>query len=102
MPAHDLQAVVLLPGPNLRYYTGLSFHLMGRPTLAVITTDQPALLLVPELERSKAESNPIGATVHTYGEDSDSRRAAFHKAAQAAGPGPSSRRSRALGDALAG
>jgi len=85
MPGHDLQAVVLLPGPNLRYYTGLSFHLMGRPTLALIAADQPPLLLVPELERSKAEGNPIGATVLTYGEDLESRQAAFHRAAQAIG-----------------
>ena len=49
MPEHGLEAVVLLPGPNLIYFTGLSFHLMGRPTLAVFTPDLPPLLLVGEL-----------------------------------------------------
>jgi Xaa-Pro dipeptidase len=87
MPVHGLEAVVLLPGPNLRYYTGLSFHLMGRPTLAVITTDQPPLLIVPELEQSKAESNPIGAVVHSYGEDPASRLAAIRRGAETVGLG---------------
>jgi Xaa-Pro dipeptidase len=27
--------VALLPGPNLRYLTGLSFHLMERPVVAI-------------------------------------------------------------------
>src|SRR3972149_3316617 len=63
--AHELEAIALLPGPNLRYFTGLSFHLMGRPTLAILTVDQPPFLLVPELERSKAEGNTIGAQVAT-------------------------------------
>ena len=87
MPAHELEAVVLLPGPNLRYYTGLSFHLMGRPTLAVITPDRPPLLVVPELERSKAEANTIGASVQTYGEDPAARLAAFRNASQTIGLG---------------
>jgi Xaa-Pro dipeptidase len=85
MPAHELEAVVLLPGPNLRYYTGLSFHLMGRPTLAVITPDRPPLLIVPELERSKAEANTIGASVQSYGEDPAARLAAFQNACQSIG-----------------
>ena len=85
MPAHDLEAIVLLPGPNLRFFTGLSFHLMGRPTLAVIPVDQPPQLIVPELEQTKAESNSIGATVYTYGEDPASRPETFRRAAQAVG-----------------
>jgi len=81
LSAHELEAIVLLPGPNLRYFTGLSFHLMGRPTLTILTVDQPPFLLVPELERSKAEGNTIGAKVATYGEDIASRRAALATAA---------------------
>jgi Xaa-Pro dipeptidase len=81
LPAHGLQAVILLPGPNLHYYTGLSFHLMGRPTLAIISGDRPPLLLVPDLEQTKAEANPIGAAVQTYGEDLPSRQAAFEAVA---------------------
>jgi Xaa-Pro dipeptidase len=81
LPAHGLDGVILMPGPNLRYCTGLSFHLMGRPTLAILIVGQPPLLLVPELERAKAEGNTIGARVNTYGEDTASRQAAFAAAA---------------------
>jgi Xaa-Pro dipeptidase len=87
LPAHELEAVVLLPGPNLLYTTGLSFHLMGRPTMAVITTDTPPALIVPELERTKAEGSEIGTRVYTYGEDLESRRVAFAAAAAALGLG---------------
>jgi Xaa-Pro dipeptidase len=85
LPTHELDGVILMPGPNLRYTTGLSFHLMGRPTLVFVTVDQPPLLLVPELERSKAEGNTIGASVNTYGEDLASRQATFAAAAAALG-----------------
>src|SRR3972149_6433183 len=82
LPAHGLDGVILLPGPNLRFCTGLSFHLMGRPTLAILTVDRPPLLLVPELERSKAEGNTVGANVSTYGEDVASRQTAFADTAE--------------------
>ncbi len=81
LPEHGLDGVVLLPGPNLVYYTGLSFHLMGRPTLAVLSRDHAPTLLVPELERAKAESNPLGADILSYGEDDASRAAAFEQLA---------------------
>ena len=81
LAALGLDGVILMPGPNLRYFTGLSFHLMGRPTLAILTVDQPPFLLVPDLERSKAEGSAIGAKVGTYGEDAASRQAAFTAAA---------------------
>ena len=83
--AHELDGVVLLPGPNLRYTTGLSFHLMGRPTLAIVTADAPPLLYVPELEREKAESNTIGAVVRTYAEDPASRQGVLADAASTLG-----------------
>jgi Xaa-Pro dipeptidase len=76
---HGLETVVLLPGPNMVYYTGLSFHLMGRPTLAFLTVDQPPLVLVGELERVKAESCSLAPRVVTYGEDMASRAAAFRE-----------------------
>jgi Xaa-Pro dipeptidase len=61
------------------YYTGLSFHLMGRPTLAFLTVDQEPLVLVGELERVKAESSSLSPQVVTYGEDMASRAAAFRQ-----------------------
>ena len=47
-----LEAVVLVPGANLRYFTGLSFGLSERPILAFVTRSELALVL-PELELSQ-------------------------------------------------
>jgi len=45
--AEGLDAVALVPGPNLLHLTGYSFHLSERPTLAVIPVDQPPVMVVP-------------------------------------------------------
>ncbi len=45
----DADAVALVPGANLLYYTGLHFHLSERPTVALYSKDGWALI-VPELE----------------------------------------------------
>ena len=52
-----LEAVVLVPGANLRYFTGLQFGLSERPILAFITPDGLALVL-PELEVSQLSAYP--------------------------------------------
>ncbi len=42
--------LVLVPGPNLRYLTGIHFHLMERATLLFVTVDAEPVLLLPALE----------------------------------------------------
>ena len=87
LAGHALDSVALLPGPNLLYYTGLSFHLMGRPTVAVFSRDHGPVLLVPELERDKAEAGPLPAQIMSYGEDPASHQAAFGQLASTLGLG---------------
>ena len=53
----DFDAVVLVPGANLRYFTGLTFGLSERPILAFVTATGLALVL-PELEVSQLEAHP--------------------------------------------
>ncbi len=48
--AQALDCVVLVPGPNLRYLTGLTMHLSERPTLAFFPTQGSPALLLPLLE----------------------------------------------------
>jgi Xaa-Pro dipeptidase len=50
-------AVALVPGANLLYYTGLDFHLSERPTVALYTEDGWALI-VPELEMPRIIARP--------------------------------------------
>lgn len=81
LEAADLDALILNPGPSLKYLTGLSFHLMERPVLAIFKLGQSPHLIVPELERSKAETIEFEAEILTYGEDIASRTQALSDAA---------------------
>jgi Xaa-Pro dipeptidase len=83
----NLDAVLLLPGSNLQYLTGLSFHLMERPILLIITPGQKPLLIVPILEREKAEKSELNIKLHVYQKDLASRDAAFNKALSYLGKG---------------
>lgn len=68
MQQADIPALVLIPGANLRYLTGLSFHLMERPVIGLFTQDEAPRLVVPELELAKAEAAPVELQLFSYGE----------------------------------
>jgi len=70
-------AAALMPGPNLYYLTGLSFHLMERPVLGLFPVEGRPRLIVPRLEQEKARSSAVGAEVFDFGEDEASRAEAF-------------------------
>jgi Xaa-Pro dipeptidase len=84
MRAAGLDIVALNPGPTLYYLTGLSFHLMERPVIGLFRPDQLPVLLLPDLERPKAESGQVEVVPISYAEDEASRLAAFERAARAA------------------
>jgi Xaa-Pro dipeptidase len=52
-----VEVVVLVPGMNMLYFTGLDFHLSERPILAAFTPDKLAFL-IPELEMPKLNERP--------------------------------------------
>lgn len=54
-----LDALALNPGPSLVYLTGLHFHLMERPVVAVFTVEAPPVFILPELELPKVEGLPV-------------------------------------------
>lgn len=68
MQAADAGAAVLIPGASLRYLTGLSFHLMERPVIGLFRPNATPRLLLPELERAKAEAAPLELELFSYGE----------------------------------
>jgi len=51
--AEGLDAIALVPGPNLLYLTGCGFHLSERPTVALFSVDQPPVMVLPALEVGK-------------------------------------------------
>lgn len=74
-----LDAIAVVPGPNLVYLTGLSFHLSERPVLAFFPTEGRPTLVVPRLEMTKASAAPYECTVLTY-DDVSGPDAAFNEA----------------------
>ena len=82
---HDLDALVLNPGPTLVYLTGLHFHLMERPVTALFTPGKSPTLVLPELELAKLTSLPFTIQAFSYSDDPATWPAAFSKAVQASG-----------------
>ncbi len=66
-----VDCVAIMPGPNMQYYAGLSFHLSERPTLALFPIDDKPALIVPAFEASKTERSPIEWQVFTYADGQD-------------------------------
>lgn len=52
-------AIALNPGATLTYLTGMSFHLMERPTLLLATRTGKAAMLLPQLEAQKLTGSPL-------------------------------------------
>jgi len=55
--ARGLDALALVPGPNLFYVTGLSFHLSERPIVALFPREGRSAIVLPELEAVKVEED---------------------------------------------
>jgi Xaa-Pro dipeptidase len=78
----EFQAIALNPGPGLFHLTGLSFHLSERPVVGLFAANQRPILILPELERSKAEASCLDLDLIDYGEDLTDRIRAFSTAAK--------------------
>ncbi len=53
MEHKGLDCLALVPGANLLYLTGLSFHLSERPIVAFFPVDAPPAIVLPALEEPK-------------------------------------------------
>ncbi|MCQ3937633.1 MAG: aminopeptidase P family protein [Chloroflexi bacterium] len=80
-----LDAVILNPGPTLKYLSGLNFHLMERPVVLFIAPGKDPVLVLPELELPKVDLFPYKVQAFAYGENPSGWDDAFRKAAQALG-----------------
>src|SRR5215469_17634601 len=56
-----LNALLLTPGPDLRYATGYHAHESERLTCLVVPADGVPVLIVPRLEMRGAQASPAGA-----------------------------------------
>jgi Xaa-Pro dipeptidase len=80
--ANDVACVALIPGANLRYFTGLSNHLSERPLVAFLPAEGALRLLLPELEAPAVRARlPEDNQVMTY-RDEEGHEHIFHQVAE--------------------
>jgi Xaa-Pro aminopeptidase len=76
--------VAITPGPNMHYFTGLSYHLSERPITVFFPIKGKPAIVVPAFEASKTEHSPIEWQVFTY-KDGQEPSEAYEAAAKALG-----------------
>lgn len=59
IPAHGLDGMALMPGPNMVYISGIHSHLSERPIVLFIPADDEPAIVIPTLEAMKAEAAGI-------------------------------------------
>jgi Xaa-Pro dipeptidase len=80
--ANAVACVALMPGANLRYFTGLTTHLSERPTVAFVPAEGALTVLLPELEAPGAKAHlPKEARLFTY-RDEEGHEHVFHQVAE--------------------
>jgi len=77
--AHGLDVLALVPGPNLFYLTGLSFHLSERPIVALFPLDGSPTIVLPTLEAVKVEQTDVVMDTFPY-TDEEGHISAFRQA----------------------
>ncbi len=68
---HNLDAVGIMPGPNLHYFTALHFHLSERPTLALFPVQGQPALICPAFEATKTTRSNLPWQLFTYVDGQD-------------------------------
>jgi len=79
------EIIVLNPGSSLMYLTGLNFHLMERPVVAIFSSESSPVMVIPELETAKLERLPFSVRAFSYGENPAEWNTAFQNAAKSSG-----------------
>ena len=64
--SRNLDGVILVPGPNLRYYTGINSILMERPFLLLVPNNALPHLVAPTLESGPYRTGPLRVEVHSW------------------------------------
>ena len=77
---YGLDYLVLVPGANLTYFSGLTMHLSERPTVAFFPAEGRPAIILPALETPRArEVIPYGVDFYPY-TDEEGHEAAFLRA----------------------
>lgn len=77
----SLDAIVLNPSPTQRYLTGLSFHLMERPTVLILAPGHQPIFILANLETSRLAQAAFPIHAVSYGDNPATWPEAFARAA---------------------
>jgi len=80
MYKNNLDYLGVIAGKDLKYLTGMDFHLSERPVILIVRKDGEPILIYPGFEHEKANSCSIEFQKFSYGEDADSLHYACHSA----------------------
>jgi Xaa-Pro dipeptidase len=72
---NNLEGIILVPGPNLQYVTGVNSMLLERPFLLFLSRDGGTHLVAPTLESGPYFRAPIKINVHSWDDSEGSSRA---------------------------
>lgn len=80
-----VDAVAIVPGANMLYFTGLDFHLSERPIIALFTPDGQMSMILPELEMPRLSARPDLEARAFIWNDTDGYMDAFRAAVETLG-----------------
>lgn len=76
---NQLDAITLVPGPNLHYLTGINFFLLERPFMVMVPAEGDPAIVVPALEKQQIEETGLPGTYFGWTDD-EGYQGAIHKA----------------------
>jgi len=79
-----LDGAVIVPGPNMRYFTGVNSLLLERPFMLLVPADGEVHLVAPALEAGPYVEGPLSVKVHSW-TDSEGPAGAISRAVKGAG-----------------
>jgi Xaa-Pro dipeptidase len=71
MQKQSIDLVAINAGKDLKFITGLEFHLSERPVILVVSRNDPSILFFPAFEMGKAKTSPLDLNLSPYDEDAD-------------------------------
>jgi Xaa-Pro aminopeptidase len=80
----DLRGTIVVPGPNMRYFTGVNSLLLERPFMLLVPVEGEPHLVAPALEAGPYEKCPLPLKIHSW-TDSEGSAGAIAEAARALG-----------------
>ena len=62
----DLRGAVIVPGPNMQYFTGASSLLLERPIMLLVPVDGTAHLVTPAFEAGPYVRSQVEMEIHPW------------------------------------